>query len=226
MAWRCTGSSNAELVRNLARARIITKPAVEQAMLAVDRANYCSHQPYTDAPFSIQYGATISAPHMHAFALEALCDVIHEGSRVLDVGCGSGYLTACFAALAGETGKVVGIEHIPQLVQLSQHNIAKDHPELLENGRVDIVQGDGRNGYAAEAPYEAIHVGAAAYPVPQALLDQLKVGGRMMVPVGPCRGDQAVFIYTKNERGEITKQRWMDVRYVPLTDASKQLEGQ
>lgn len=75
-------------------------------MLAVDRSNYCKNNPYLDSPQSIGYGVTISAPHMHAHALELLRDQLINGTRALDVGSGSGYLTACMASLMGPTGWV------------------------------------------------------------------------------------------------------------------------
>lgn len=73
-------------------------------MLAVDRGNYSKSNPYMDAPQGIGFGVTISAPHMHAHALELLKDQLTEGERALDVGSGSGYLTACMALMVGETG--------------------------------------------------------------------------------------------------------------------------
>jgi protein-L-isoaspartate(D-aspartate) O-methyltransferase len=99
-------------------------------MKETDRRLYCRvNLPYVDRPYSIGYSATISAPHMHAFALETLFDFIKPDSRVLDVGSGSGFLTACFARLlnakatnegqASASGFVVGIEHHPKLVEFS-----------------------------------------------------------------------------------------------------------
>ncbi|XP_063138121.1 protein-L-isoaspartate(D-aspartate) O-methyltransferase isoform X2 [Rattus norvegicus] len=114
------------------------------------------------------FQATISAPHMHAYALELLFDQLHEGAKALDVGSGSGILTACFARMVGHSGKVIGIDHIKELVDDSITNVKKDDPMLLSSGRVRLVVGDGRMGFAEEAPYDAIHVGAAAPVVPQA----------------------------------------------------------
>lgn len=73
-------------------------------MLSVDRAKYCKNNPYMDAPQGIGYNVTISAPHMHAHVLELLKDHLNDGERALDVGSGSGYLTACMAIMVGETG--------------------------------------------------------------------------------------------------------------------------
>ena len=90
----------------------------------VDRADFCSggYLAYADSPQSIRYGATISAPHMHAYALEYLKDYFKEDGRCLDVGSGSGYLWAAFSKMMNGTGKVVGIEHIDKLAKLGIGN--------------------------------------------------------------------------------------------------------
>lgn len=109
-------------------------------MLRVDRSNYCPSQtPYADSPCGIGYGATISAPHMHAFALGALKDKLVDGAKVLDVGSGSGYLTACMAHMVGSRGVVYGVDHVKNLVEQSRVNIYDDCKELLDSGRVKLL---------------------------------------------------------------------------------------
>ncbi|XP_078089697.1 l-isoaspartyl protein carboxyl methyltransferase, like isoform X2 [Mustelus asterias] len=225
MAWTSSGISHSQLVQNLKKNGVIHTPRVFEAMMATDRAQYCSSNPYMDSPQSIGFGATISAPHMHAHALECLKEHLHEGARVLDVGSGSGYLTACMARMVGPTGKVVGIDHIPELVEQSIHNVQSDNSTLLSSGRLSLIVGDGRRGYPDGAPYDAIHVGAAAAVVPQDLLHQLKPGGRMVVPVGVNRGSQALQQFDKMADGTITRTTLMGVIYVPLTDRERQLRG-
>ncbi|GES88411.1 protein-L-isoaspartate(D-aspartate) O-methyltransferase-like isoform X1 [Rhizophagus clarus] len=220
MAWYCSANSNEDLVNNLKMANIINSKRVEEAMKTVDRRKYVSQSPYRDSPQQIGYGATISAPHMHAHALENLEPFLQPGMKVLDIGCGSGYLTACLAEMVGPEGKVVGIEHIKELVDMSRKNIQKDRPELLESQRVILVHGDGREGYLEEAPYDCIHVGAAAEKTPHALINQLKAPGRLFIPVGGY--DQYIYQIDKDVNGNVTHKKVMGVMYVPLTDADKQ----
>lgn len=101
------------------------------------------------------------------------------------MGCGSGYLTVAMAHMNPEL-KVTGTEIFPTLTELSRVNTMREDSELMLSGRVEYATRDGWKGYRERAPYDAIHVGAAARSLPKALLAQLKVGGRMIIPVGPA----------------------------------------
>ena len=222
VAGRLHGADNADLVRLLRLSGAIHTDRVERVMKQVDRGNYCYQNPYTDRPQPIGFGATISAPHMHAYALETLSSRLQPGASALDIGSGSGYLTACLALMVGDRGLVVGIDHIEQLVGRSRRNIEKDQPGLISSGRVQLVTGDGRLGYAARAPYDVIHVGAAAAVLPELLVDQLKPGGRLLIPVGAQAGSQFMERVDKAADGNITRTRLLGVVYVPLTDRGEQ----
>ncbi|CAF1002609.1 unnamed protein product [Adineta ricciae] len=213
--------THADLIQSLVRQRIIKTERIKSAMLATDRLDFSTDRLYEDAPQPIGYNVTISAPHMHAYALEMLEDKLVPGARVLDVGSGSGYLTACMARLVQPGGKVVGIEHMPELVQLAIKNISKNGRSLFDDGVLEIVTGDGRLGYPQDGPYDAIHVGAAASSRPNELIDQLKPGGRLVVPVGV--GSQKLMIYERSTDGhQVSERDTLSVSYVPLTDKAKQ----
>ncbi|NWV67334.1 PIMT methyltransferase, partial [Malurus elegans] len=221
MAWTSSGKTHSELVNNLYKKGIIKSQRVFDVLLATDRGHYIKYFPYMDSPQSI--GESLWTKHPpHAHALELLKDQLVEGAKALDVGSGSGYLTACFARMIGPTGKAVGVEHIKELVYESIRNVQEDDPTLLSSGRVKLVVGDGRQGYPEEAPYDAIHVGAAAATVPKELLKELKPGGRLIVPVGPEGANQVLMQYDKTSDGHIVETQLMGVIYVPLTDKEKQ----
>ena len=175
----------------------------------------------------IGHRATISAPYMHASALTTLKDFLRPGMRVLDVGCGSGYLSACMGRMVGgaEGGACVAIDYLPPLVALTQTNVAKADQDLVTSGALTIVQGDGWQGWPAAAPYDAIHVGAAAASMPDALVAQLKAPGRMVIPVGPdthndygrvAPGQQQYVQVDRAADGSVSTKTLFDVRYVPL----------
>jgi len=226
MAWRSHGEDNTSLVQNLFSNNIIKSEEVRDVMVQVDRGNYVKHNAYMDAPQRIGYNITISAPHMHGHALELLKDHLKPGMRALDVGSGSGYLTVCMALMVGRGGRAVGIDHIPELVEMGRENIRKDGKQgLIESGQLSLVVGDGRKGWAEGGPYHAIHVGAAAPTLPQELVDQLAPGGRMVIPVGEEGGDQSLDQVERGLDGRVTKTRLFGVRYVPLTDKERQWKG-
>uniref|UniRef100_A0A7N0RJ91 Protein-L-isoaspartate O-methyltransferase n=1 Tax=Kalanchoe fedtschenkoi TaxID=63787 RepID=A0A7N0RJ91_KALFE len=219
-------SSNKALVEYLWSSGVIGSTKVAEVMGAIDRALFVpSGTPaYVDSPMPIGYNATISAPHMHAMCLDLLEKHLQPGMHALDVGSGTGYLTACFAAMVGPKGRVVGVEHIPELAAQSIKNIEKSEvAPLLKEGVLSIHVGDGRLGYPDCAPYDAIHVGAAAPKIPQQLLDQLKPGGRLVIPVGNIAQDLKVV--DKGLDGSISVRRETSVRYVPLTSREAQLQG-
>ena len=181
---------------------------------------------------------------MHGHACEYLIDYLKPGYRVLDIGSGSGYLTHVFASLVtrppstadsfGSSGsQVIGVDHISELVGMARYNMGKSEQgrRYLESGQVEFVTADGHLGWKEGAPYNAIHVGAAAEgDVPFSLLDQLHTPGRMFIPVGRVDAESAgktlglgkgqyIWVVDKDEDGSVHKEKIFQVSYVPLTDA-------
>jgi protein-L-isoaspartate(D-aspartate) O-methyltransferase len=216
-------NSQSKLVERLINKGVISTPAVIQALSSIDRGCFISGSAsYEDRPRQIGFKATISAPHMHGYALEWLKDFLIPGCSALDVGSGSGYLTLCLAEMMNYRGKVVGVEHIRELVERSVENISRCRADALRTGCVEIVEADGRSGFAKYAPYKAIHVGAAVETIPEALIQQLDCGGRMIIPVGRINDTQRIVVVDKNERGEVKKQNLLSVVYIPLCDKRNQ----
>ncbi|XP_077253094.1 protein-L-isoaspartate O-methyltransferase-like isoform X1 [Tasmannia lanceolata] len=218
---------NKALVEHLQQYGVIKSTKVAEVMETIDRGLFVpgGNPPYVDSPMQIGYNATISAPHMHAMCLELLEEHLQPGMHALDVGSGTGYLTACIAMMVGPGGgRAVGVEHIPELVTTSIENLKKSAAApLLKDGSLLLHVSDGREGWPEFAPYDAIHVGAAAPEIPQPLIDQLKPGGRMVIPVGNIFQDLKVV--DKRPDGSVTIQTETSVRYVPLTSRASQLQG-
>ncbi|PLW51232.1 hypothetical protein PCASD_01011 [Puccinia coronata f. sp. avenae] len=238
MAWRSHGTTNNKLVQNLFTNGLLKSNRLVEAMKKVDRAHYLpvgtEKYAYEDRPQPIGFGATISAPHMHANALENLLPFLKPGARVLDVGSGSGYMVACFHHLLRgpapdssppAIGFVLGIEHIPELARQSIDNLRKDGlAPSIENSEISVSSEDGRNPDPSHGgAWDVIHVGAAAPTVPDSLLIQLNSPGRMFIPVG--EDDQAIYQIDKHFDGSITQQQLYGVRYVPLTSQEAQLKS-
>jgi len=190
------------------RARGIEDKRVLDAMSRVPRHEFTAEryrdQAYEDYPLPIGEGQTISQPYIVALMLEALA--LTPASRVLEVGTGSGYVTALLGELAA------------QVVSVERHAaLAGDAGDLLsQHGytNVKVIVGDGSQGYPALAPYDAILVSAAAPEVPRALLAQLAEGGRMIIPVGSYDAQQLQLIHQRNGQPQTTLRELC--RFVPL----------
>ena len=214
-----------KLLDDLKNEGVIKTPSVYKSMLQVDRADFTIRNPYYDSPQSIGYNATISAPHMHAYALEYLAPYCKNGIHILDIGSGSGYLTVALSKMINDSGIVIGIEHIEGLFEKSKDNISKHHSNLLKEKKIILLNEDGRKGLKKYAPFKVIHVGAAAETIPEDLIEQLDKNGRMFIPVGKPNRGQWITLVDKDENGIVSKNEIMGVSYVPLTDKENQLKG-
>ena len=169
--------NNEELVNYLISMGYLRNPRVINAFLKVDRKLFVPDEykefAYIDKPLPIGFGQTISAPSVITLALEALD--IKPTDKVLEIGTGSGYSTALLAELAN---KVISIERIQELAEKAKERLNK-----LGYRNVEIIVGDGSKGYPKESPYDKIVVWAAAKEIPKSLIEQLKVGGKLIIPL-------------------------------------------
>ncbi len=202
-----------QLTRETARetGRATLDPRVIAALGRVGRERYVPQalvaQAYDNRPLVIGRGQTISQP----FIVALMTDLLNTqpGDKVLEVGTGSGYQ----AAVLGELVRAVySIEIVEPLAREAARAL-----NAAGYRNVFTRIGDGYAGWPEEAPFDAIMVTAAAPDVPQPLLDQLKPGGRMVIPVGAQDAVQSLFVISKDSRGTVTRHKVLDVRFVPLT---------
>ena len=163
---------------------------------------------YANRPLPIGMGQTISQPFIVALMTD-LMDV-KPGDRVLEIGTGSGYQAALLAELAGS---VYTIEIVEPLAREAAERLKR-----LGYRNVETRMGDGYQGWPEHAPFDSIMVTAAPREVPQPLIDQLKSGGRLVVPVGGQLAGQSLLLIEKQPDGRITRRNILAVRFVPLTD--------
>ena len=196
------------MVESQIRARGVDDPRVLNAMVTVPRHRFVLPRDvdiaYGDFPIDIGFSQTISQPYIVAYMTEALD--LQPSDRVLEVGTGSGYQAAVLGQLVRE---VATIEIVPELAARSKALLAE-----LGYTNVTVRAGDGYLGWPERAPFDAVIVTAAPDHVPQPLVDQLAIGGRLVIPVG--RGDQDLIIYTKGSNG-LREESRLPVRFVPLT---------
>ncbi|MHB1216915.1 MAG: protein-L-isoaspartate(D-aspartate) O-methyltransferase [Alphaproteobacteria bacterium] len=191
-------------------------PRVLAALREVPRAAFVPADRRADAhanrPLPIGFGQTISQPFIVVVMTDMLA--LAPGSRVLEIGTGCGYQTAFLARLAGQ---VYTVEIVAELSAAAKDRLAK-----LGVSNVEFRVGDGRQGWPEHGPYDAIIVTAAATgEIPPALLEQLKPGGRMVVPTGTSMLAQDLVLVTKDEDGRITKRGLFPVAFVPLVKARR-----
>ena len=188
-------------------------PAVRTALGKVERHKLVppgeASRAYRNHPLPIGSGQTISQPYIVALSADLLNP--KPGDAVLEVGTGSGYQAAVLAEIVSS---VYSIELIPSL-----GNEARKRLEELGYGNIEVKIGDGYAGWPEKAPFDGIVVTAAAPRVPQALVDQLKPGGRMVIPVGGEGDIQYLKLLTKRADGGVDEKRVLPVRFVPLVPA-------
>lgn len=200
----------AEMVRDQLEARGIADEQVLETMRRIPRHEFVPENvrrlAYTDGPLPIGYGQTISQPYIVALMTETLR--LKPSDRVLEIGTGSGYQAAVLSPLAKE---VYSIEIIEPLAKHAAGTL-----DRLGFENVQVRAGDGFKGWREEAPFDAIIVTCAPEDVPPALEDQLREGGRMIIPVGPAGAVQELVLLEKRD-GDLKRKDLLPVRFVPMT---------
>jgi protein-L-isoaspartate(D-aspartate) O-methyltransferase len=198
------------LIQDLSSRGYLRTQSVIDAFMKVPREFFVPDKEvasaYDDRPLPIGLGQTISAPHMVAIMTELLD--VEAGSKILEVGCGSGYQAAILAEMV-ENGFVYSVERIPELVEMAKRNLGK-----CGYRNVEVLLGDGTLGYPEKAPYDRIIVTAAAPRVPMKLVEQLGEGGIMLVPAGQRYSQDLIMV--RKESGKVVIENHGGCVFVPL----------
>ncbi len=199
------------LINNLIENGYLKTPEIIDAFYKIDRTDFVPEELKSEAaantPLPIGYGQTISQPLTVAFMLELLEP--KKGNKILDVGSGSGWQSSLLACIVGENGKVFAIERIPELLEFGRKNSQKYNFKNLE-----FITGDGSKGYEKEAFYDRIIVAASAFrEIPEELKKQLKIGGRLVIPV-----ENSIWLVIKKAEDEYEEKEFPGFVFVPLIE--------
>lgn len=202
-----------DLVQTLWDMNYIKSERVRKAMLNVPREEFMTPETrdlaYLDRPIPLKHGQTISAPHMVAIICEQLS--LEPEMNVLEIGTGFGYNAAVVAEILGPEGYVYTIERIEALKEKAEENLTK-----TGYNNVTVVLGDGTGGYPEKAPYDRIYATASAPKIPEPLKDQLKVGGRLLTPVGDDPAYQELVCIVRRGKEEFESYNLGGVVFVPM----------
>lgn len=200
-------TSNSDLVRHLINKNVLRSNCIIKAFSDIDRADFVLDMgmgdAYGDYPLVIGHGQTISQPTTVAMMLEMLSP--RNGDKVLDIGSGSGWTTALLADIVGESGSVIGLERIESLVAFGSNNLKK-----YKFNNAKIIHAKKNLGIEGEK-FDRILVSAAANEFPLELTKQLKVGGKLVIPVG-----SSIYEVEKTQSGEFTSTEHYGFVFVPL----------
>ncbi|MCK4387016.1 MAG: protein-L-isoaspartate O-methyltransferase [Candidatus Pacebacteria bacterium] len=203
------------LIKELIAEGVLKTPEIITAFQKIDRRDFVragdTEVASANRPLPIGYGQTISQPYTVAFMLELL--QAKEGDRILDIGSGSGWQMALLANLVGEKGKVFALELIPELFELGKKNVAKYG--FIKTGQVEYYCQNAINGLAEKAPFDKIIAAASGKSVPEAWKKQLKIGGRLVLPVG-----NSLRLVIKKSETDFAESVYPGFVFVPLVDAS------
>ncbi|MFC1550620.1 protein-L-isoaspartate(D-aspartate) O-methyltransferase [Candidatus Neomarinimicrobiota bacterium] len=206
-----------EMVEDQICRRGISNPDVINAVKSVPRHLFIDEDQaplaYIDSPLPIGYGQTISQPYIVAYMTEAL--KLKKNHSVLEIGTGCGYQAAILSLIVKE---VVTIEYVAELAAS-----AKKRLSTLGYSNIQVIQGNGTNGWPVNAPYDRIIGTAAPESLPQSLVEQLGAPGRMIIPVGKNVYDQSLYVITKTKNGKTHIKKSLPVRFVPMINGNETL---
>lgn len=199
------------LVNNLIKKGYLQTDLLIDAFSEISRAEFVPGEleleAENDVALPIGYGQTISQPSVVAFMMELLdC---RQGHKVLDVGSGSGWTTSLLAYIVGGKGKIIALERIKELKEFGERNVEKY--SYIKKGIVSMVCSDGSKGCASEAPFDRILVSAVGTEVPEPLKNQLKTGGKMVLPIG----SSVVYVEKKSDE-EFYQENFPGFYFIPL----------
>lgn len=208
-----------KLVKELTEMGVLKTSRIIEAFKATDRKDFVleeyKNEAYENIPLPIGYGQTISQPYTVAFMLELLQPNV--GNKIMDVGSGSGWTTALLAHITGEKGRIFSIELIPELKKFGEENVSKYN--FIKKEIVQFLSINAVRGISEEAPFDRILSGASAHEVPSAWKKQLKIGGRIVIPIR-----DSIHLLIKKSEKEFSDQEFSGFAFVPfITNNSKKI---
>ncbi|HOZ56269.1 MAG TPA: protein-L-isoaspartate(D-aspartate) O-methyltransferase [bacterium] len=210
-----------KLINDLTGGGYLKTDKIVEAFRKIKRADFVLEkdkaEAYSNYPLAIGFGQTISQPLTVAFMLELLSP--QAGEKILDIGSGSGWTVALLAELVGSQGRVYGLEVIDELVEFAKNNVEKY--SFIKKGIAFVWQGDGYEGLSDLSPFDKIIVSAAAPTVPVRLIEQLKIGGRLIIPIGRENSEQAIMVIDKINNREVKEKKFPGFIFVPLVTTNK-----
>lgn len=200
-----------KLINNLIKQGYLKSDALIEAFFNIERKEFLPPELEAQAEFNVAlpigYGQTISQPLTVAFMLELLDPRANQ--KILDIGSGSGWTTAILSFVVGERGRVIALERIKELVAFGEKNVQKF--SFYKEGRVEFYENDGTEGFPQEAPFDRILVSASAQEIPAVLKEQLKIGGKLVIPVG-----QDIYYLEKKDADNFFEEKFPGFEFVPL----------